>query len=211
MTDNTAAPIKEQCCKRDHNRDGNCDIHSAPGVLRNPAFRTSNTVASSMRQLARLQRAHRRLTDIASTEALEAGAAEIDRLNAALGARTPTETYALTEADVHQFIGWLSGDIAELHTVEVPRLQNSWNQFKATRAIIERGPCAEKVSASRYTVKRHGVDCPKEPHLDQRAGYLHGPDDDGPYDVDGVMYCGRCHGWIDTIGRAAENGFGKQE
>ena len=24
----------EQCCERDHNHDGNCDIHSAPGVFR---------------------------------------------------------------------------------------------------------------------------------------------------------------------------------
>ena len=23
-----------QCCSRDHNKDGNCDIHSAPGVSR---------------------------------------------------------------------------------------------------------------------------------------------------------------------------------
>lgn len=25
-----------QCCERDHDNDGNCDIHSAPGVLRRP-------------------------------------------------------------------------------------------------------------------------------------------------------------------------------
>ena len=27
-----------QCCERDNNGDGNCDIHSAPGVLRNKAM-----------------------------------------------------------------------------------------------------------------------------------------------------------------------------
>ena len=27
-----------RCCERDDDRDGNCDIHSAPGVLRNKAF-----------------------------------------------------------------------------------------------------------------------------------------------------------------------------
>ena len=37
----------------------------------------------------------------------------------------------------------------------------------------------------------HGVDCPKMPHI--RDGYLHGEDDDSPYDVDGYLYCGRCH------------------
>lgn len=33
--------------------------------------------------------------------------------------------------------------------------------------------------------------CRKVPHT--RDGYLHGEDDDGPYLVDGVKYCGRCH------------------
>lgn len=26
-----------------------------------------------------------------------------------------------------------------------------------------------------------------------RYGFLHAEDDDGPFDVDGVEYCGRCH------------------
>lgn len=38
---------------------------------------------------------------------------------------------------------------------------------------------------------RHGVNCPKVPHAG--IGHLHGEQDDGPYDVDGVAYCGRCH------------------
>lgn len=42
----------------------------------------------------------------------------------------------------------------------------------------------------------HGKDCPKAMHLGE--GYLHAADDDQPYDVDGVMYCGRCHGWMGT-------------
>lgn len=29
-----------------------------------------------------------------------------------------------------EFIGWLSGDIPELHKVEVPRLADSWGRFK---------------------------------------------------------------------------------
>lgn len=40
---------------------------------------------------------------------------------------------------------------------------------------------------------QHGVTCKKEPHMPGRTGYLHDADDDRPYDVDGVMYCGRCH------------------
>lgn len=47
----------------------------------------------------------------------------------------------------------------------------------------------------------HGVNCPKAVHADGRDGYLHGPDDDRPYDVDGVMYCGRCHVWLDPKNR----------
>lgn len=37
----------------------------------------------------------------------------------------------------------------------------------------------------------HGVNCEKSAHTGD--GYMHGEDDDSPYDVDGVMYCGRCH------------------
>jgi hypothetical protein len=35
--------------------------------------------------------------------------------------------------------------------------------------------------------------CRKVPHIGE--GYLHTEDDDRPYDVDGVLYCGRCHGF----------------
>jgi hypothetical protein len=37
----------------------------------------------------------------------------------------------------------------------------------------------------------HGATCEKKPHV--RSGYLHGEDDDSPYMVDGLKYCGRCH------------------
>lgn len=36
--------------------------------------------------------------------------------------------------------------------------------------------------------------CTKVEH--HGTGYLHAADDDRPYDVDGVKYCGRCHGFI---------------
>lgn len=48
---------------------------------------------------------------------------------------------------------------------------------------------AEQIEAT-YQV-RHGINCEKRSHF--RDGYLHGADDDTPYDVDGVKYCGRCH------------------
>ena len=37
----------------------------------------------------------------------------------------------------------------------------------------------------------HGKTCIKALHVG--SGYLHGADDDKPYDVDHVTYCGRCH------------------
>lgn len=38
---------------------------------------------------------------------------------------------------------------------------------------------------------KHGTTCEKRPHTG--TGYLHAEDEDTPYDVDGVAYCGRCH------------------
>ncbi len=44
----------------------------------------------------------------------------------------------------------------------------------------------------------HGAGrCAKVPH--EGDGYLHREDDDSPYDVDGVLYCGRCHRCIDSV------------
>ncbi len=38
---------------------------------------------------------------------------------------------------------------------------------------------------------QHGKNCMKRRH--GKSEYLHDADFDGPYDVDGVDYCGRCH------------------
>jgi hypothetical protein len=43
-------------------------------------------------------------------------------------------------------------------------------------------------------VRVHGKDCKKAPHVG--GGYLHDASDDRPYDVDGVVYCGRCHEYL---------------
>ncbi len=48
-----------------------------------------------------------------------------------------------------------------------------------------------------YEPIRHGVDCEKKRHLG--GGYLHSEDDDSPYDVDGLAYCGRCHQWLGKV------------
>lgn len=44
---------------------------------------------------------------------------------------------------------------------------------------------------------RHGSTCPKAPHDNPNGGYLHAPEDDGPFNDDGVTYCGRCHRFLD--------------
>jgi len=38
-----------------------------------------------------------------------------------------------TEQVVREFIGWLTADISELHSIEVPVLTDSWARFKAAR------------------------------------------------------------------------------
>jgi hypothetical protein len=43
-----------------------------------------------------------------------------------------------SDSQVRQFIGWLSGDIKELHTVEVPKLVDSWERFKVKFAADTR-------------------------------------------------------------------------
>lgn len=44
--------MTEQCCERDDDRDGNCDVHSAPGVFRNAAL---NVLPSSKRACSHLE------------------------------------------------------------------------------------------------------------------------------------------------------------
>lgn len=41
----------------------------------------------------------------------------------------------------------------------------------------------------------HGATCDKRLHING-SGYLHAEDDDKPYIVDGLRYCGRCHTWL---------------
>lgn len=47
--------------------------------------------------------------------------------------------------------------------------------------------------------------CRKAPHDNPDGGYLHGEDDDTPYDVDGALYCGRCHYACNPDTRRCEN------
>ena len=51
-----------------------------------------------------------------------------------------------------------------------------------------------------HVSQNHGEGyCSKAEHVDDSPGYLHAADDDGPYDVDGVLSCGRCHRFMPGI------------
>lgn len=67
--------------------------------------------------------------------------------------------------------------------------QGSTAMDKPDNSIIEHGKTCEKVP--------HEHD-PRIPHqrLGPNEGWLHAADDDSPYFVDGLRYCGRCHYWI---------------
>lgn len=41
----------------------------------------------------------------------------------------------------------------------------------------------------------HGITCKKQQHVG--TGHLHSVDHDGPYQVVGLHYCGRCHIYLD--------------
>ena len=51
-----------------------------------------------------------------------------------------------------------------------------------------------KLDVPRWTSSpTHGKNCKKVLHSKHRSGYLHASEDDSPYNVDGVAYCGRCY------------------
>lgn len=54
----------------------------------------------------------------------------------------------------------------------------------------------------------HGKNCPKAPHVG--TGYLHDNSDDSPYDVGGLIYCGRCHWSLSPAELRAAHGIPDQ-
>lgn len=49
----------------------------------------------------------------------------------------------------------------------------------------------------------HGITCKKVIHTGD--GYLHSEHDDDPYDIDGQIYCGRCHHYLGKSGKKPMN------
>lgn len=60
------------------------------------------------------------------------GAGNVEPLDVPAGADWREPKYP--EWMVVEFIGWLAAEFPELHAVEVPRLMESWREFKAVHA-----------------------------------------------------------------------------
>jgi len=78
-----------------------------------------------------------------------------------------------------------------------------WVEKKVIPALAYEFAAIRAESAPAQPV--HGVNCLKVDHA-VGISYGHAPDDDGTYDIDGVLYCGRCHAWIELPPRLREKG-----
>lgn len=83
--------------------------------------------------------------------------------------------------------------------------RNSWKSARKHPTVVaferEHNPTLKVPASPAGELEgalEHGVNCNKVVHVQGRAGYLHAENDDTPYDVDGVMYCGRCHYFMDA-------------
>lgn len=70
------------------------------------------------------------------------------------------------------------------------RKDAAWIAARLALTAPEQSP-ADGGQETWHSMVVHGVTCEKVAHT--RDGHLHAEDDDTPYDVDGVSYCGRCH------------------
>lgn len=100
---------------------------------------------------------------------------EIDRLRAALD--------ELANADHEDDLLEAVSAAAKRQTAPTP------DRAVDLMADLEQSVAAAKEARTRRL--QPTLSCPKAPHTG--TGYLHAEDDDRPYDIDGVTYCGRCH------------------
>ena len=80
-------------------------------------------------------------------------------------------------------------EVAKLEVTERQALLDNYN------AAVNKARNRSRRGRSRPIIHPaiiHGKTCQKVVH-DEMPGHLHGPDDDSPYMVDDVRYCGRCH------------------
>jgi hypothetical protein len=75
-------------------------------------------------------------------------------------------------------------------------IRSAWGNTNAAVLLEKRNTLRAALAAApteQQTRGVHGETCRKVPHTNPAGGYLHGADDDRPYDVDGAKCCGRCH------------------
>lgn len=77
------------------------------------------------------------------------------------------------------------GEGFSLYAADLLNLVKYTEQLEAENADLRKG-----LRQGPLTIV-HGKNCPKKPHV--TSGYLHPEHDDGPFYVDGITYCGRCH------------------
>ena len=76
--------------------------------------------------------------------------------------------------------------------------KQDWNDFCAAKS---KGAYFGKYVRGRFAHVRkltvHGVDCPKLPHTHpDLISYGHEAEFDGPFELEGVKLCGRCHAML---------------
>ena len=111
---------------------------------------------------------------------------------------------------IQKLIEWQAGDPKRrgwsIHQFgEIVRIQMRSEPFRCdqdvTTRTVQQAKCdVLEVEVEQAIVKLdiasrdgHGRTCKKVWHKSQSPTYKHESGDDGPYDVDGVAYCGRCH------------------
>ncbi len=80
--------------------------------------------------------------------------------------------------------------LAKLGPLEITTDSITAQNVDVLQCLIDLGIVQYRKEA--LSASPHGT-CPKQPHDNPEGGYLHGKDDNSPYDVDGCLYCGRCH------------------
>ena len=87
----------------------------------------------------------------------------------------------------------------DLRSAEAFFIDGKAEGYTKAAEMIELEVAAQQRAMSKSPNRGVGK-CQKVEHGLIENGYLHGRDDDGPYTVDGINYCGRCHQYMDLPG-----------
>jgi len=86
---------------------------------------------------------------------------------------------------IRGFLGHITTDNQETGHRQISKTVGGAMAFICDELMFERSDAEDS------PVIIHGKTCVKVDHVGN--GYLHGDKDDTPYNVDGCLYCGRCH------------------